>query len=480
MSKKKLKSDGIKFCGNAADEVTGSQYLVKFGDYKCLLECGLYQSSKNDRLDSYTANAEPFKFDPTTIDYVFVAHPHIDHCGLLPRLIKEGFDGEIITTEDTAAIMRPLLYNSQYIAEDDARFLSRKFKRNYHPIYSKKDVEATLNHISIYEEYDHIYTLNDTISFQWLRNSHCLGAAQLQLIFHNEKGTKKILYTSDLGALHTSNHFLIDSEIPTMFNDVVIMESTYGKDKLAPIKKRNFDISHLQSAIETTIDRDGCVVMPCFSFSRTQEILATLYDMYHDDESFKIPIIVDSKLSCDISKLYSKILTGENLEYWNRIYNWENIRFVSTPEESRAVMTWEDPRIIISSSGFCTNGRILIHLEHHLCDSNSTIIFSGYIGDNPSYLSYKIKNYKNYKNLRINKRLIRNRADCITLSTFSSHANYQDLVKFGSSMNTNQLILVHGTAEGKQCLANDLRDAIHKNDKSFKVTPAYKGMIIHF
>ena len=128
MGKKKLKRDGVYFTGKASEDVTGSQYFVRFGDYQCLLECGLHQSSSNSYLDSYNINAEKFNFKPSEIDFLFVAHSHIDHCGLIPRLVKEGFHGQIIVTKNTALIMKELLLNSCYIITEEARILSKKIQ----------------------------------------------------------------------------------------------------------------------------------------------------------------------------------------------------------------------------------------------------------------------------------------------------------------------------------------------------------------
>ena len=129
--------------------------------------------------------------------------------------------------------------------------------------------------------------------------------------------------------------------------------------------------------------------------------------------------------------------------------------------------------------GFCTNGRIVNYLKKYLKDKNSMIIFSGYVGDNPSYLSYRIKNYSSRSTISINKEQIPNQADCITLSTFSSHANHNDLIKYGSSLNTNRLVLVHGSHESKLYLSEKLNESISKNDKTYKVVCANKGMVIH-
>lgn len=375
-------------------------------------------------------------------------------------------------------VMKPLLLNSCYIVNDEARVLSKRYGRQYKPLYDEEDVYTTLELLHTYDEYDTIYTLNDVVSFQWLKNSHCVGAAQLQLILSDNRKTKKILYTSDIGALDTRNHYLEDTEIPTMFNDVVIMESTYGNPARINKKTRSFDVEHLRVAINTVIERKGSVVLPCFSFSRTQEILTTLYDIFGNDDNFDIPIIVDSKLSCEICDLYNELLTGFNFEYWNKVYSWKNVQFISEKVDSRACLSDNRPKIIISSSGFCTNGRVVNYIQKYLKDENSMIIFSGYIGDNPSYLSYKIKNYHSHKDIKINKILIPNKADCITLSTFSSHAGHDDLVKYGSSLLTNKLILVHGSSDSKQYLADELKDAISKNDKTYRVIPSNKDMFV--
>ena len=479
MSKKKFKGDGIYFVGQSSEEVTGSQYLVRFGEYQCLLECGLHQSQSNSYLASYKINSEKFKFKPSEIDYLFVAHSHIDHCGLIPRLVKEGFTGQIITTDITASIMKSLLLNSAYLVKEEARVLSKRYGREYSPLYEESDVYNSLELIHTYSEYNKIYQLNDGISFQWLKNSHCIGAAQLQLIFNNKEKTRKVLYTSDIGSLSTNNHYVSNTEIPMMFNDCVIMESTYGDSKRANKKNRAFDVEHLRVAVNTVLERRGTVVLPCFSFSRTQELLTTLYEIYGNDRSFTVPVIIDSMLSCEICKLYSKVLSDEALIAWDPVCQWNNVHFVSDKEESQFWVKNPEPKIVISSSGFCTNGRVVNYLKRYLRDSNSMIIFSGYVGDNPSYLSYRIKHYKDHKCISINKEQIPNRADCITLSTFSSHAGYTDLVEYGSSLNTNKIILVHGSKEGKDCLSEGLQSAISKKDKTFKVVPAFKNMIIH-
>ena len=427
---------------------------------------------------AYKANSEKFKFKPDELDYVFVGHSHIDHIGLLPRLIKEGFHGKIIMAYPSSVMSKYLLLNCAFIVNDEARVLSKRYNREYEPLYTEEDVYKTLDYIHVYNEYNHVYKLDDVVSFQWFKNSHCVGATQLQLILNDGIKTKKILYTSDIGALNTKNHYVENTEIPATFSDISIMESTYGLNTRTIKKTREFDVEHLRVAIETVLERQGSIILPAFSFSRSQELLTTLYLLFGENEDFQTDIVVDSMLTCDICQAYEDILDSDFHELWAKVYNWKNVKYVREKVESKAWVNDSIPKIVISSSGFCTNGRILSYLDKYLRDVNSMICFSGFVGTDDSYLSYRIKNGKAHKTININKVPVPNRADCITMSTFSSHANFDDLLKFGSNLNTNQLILVHGSTEAKNCLKEHLREEISKNDKCYKVKCSEKDMII--
>ena len=478
MSKRKIKKDGdgISFIGYSSIDVTGSCYYVQFNDKKILLECGLHQET--DYLKSYKANSQKFKFKPSEIDYIFVTHPHIDHIGLLPRLYKEGCKAKIIITHKSAAIADALLHNCAYILGEEARIISKRCKHNYSPIYTPSDVDNVLNYFYEYDLYNKTFLLDECVKFEWLHNSHCIGATQLYLTLTSCNKCKHILYTGDIGSFNTKNHYVSNTEICQKFADIVLMESTYGDSKRTSRKTREFDVEHLRVAINTVIDRGGSVIMPAFSFSRTQEILTTLYDIYHNDKSFKSKIVVDSMLSCHISKLYSIILDKNNLSLWKNVVEWDNVVFVTDKEESQRFVKDHTPKIVISSSGFCTNGRIISYLQEYLSDVNSMVIFSGFVGDTPDYLSYRIKNFKANKTININRKPIQNMADCLTLSTYSSHANHDELVNYGSNLNTNMLVLVHGSKSSKEKLAKDLKENIPKNDKSYRVRISDMDMTI--
>lgn len=315
MKKKKKDENRICFLGEASDDVTGSMYLVEFEDKKILLECGLYQSSKNSYLDSYRKNSAKFGFDPASIDYVFVGHAHIDHCGLLPRLVKEGFKGEIICTTNTYSIMRFLLLNSCHILREEAETLSRTYKRNYEPLYDEGDVFAAMELVEPHDGFDSVVRLDDKVSFRYYRNSHCVGAVQTQIILTGET-SKKILYTSDLGALNPVNHFVPKTEIPDEYNDVVIMESTYGDPRRCNKKTRKSDEDKIKAIVDTIQVTKGRALFPAFSFSRTQELLYTIYKLYGKDESFDLDVVIDSTLSCAITQLYQSMLDLEDMRLW--------------------------------------------------------------------------------------------------------------------------------------------------------------------
>lgn len=478
MPKKEKLKDGIYMNGKAADEVTGSMYLVRFGGKKILLECGLYQSSSNSYLEAYRVNSKKFDFKPKDVDYVFICHAHIDHCGLLPRLVKEGFRGKVIMTSKTKTFVEPLLRNSCYIVQSEAKILSKQFARVYQPVYTMNDVDMLMTLIETYDNYSEIKQLDDVVSFRWYRNAHCIGAAQLQLILKDKKRTKKILYTSDLGNFNTPNHYVDETEIPTDFVDVAIMESTYGNPKRYKKKTREFDVEKLKTAIDTATQRKGTVICPAFSFSRTQELLTCLYELYHDDKEFKPLIYVDSVLSVTITNLYESVLEGDDLKLWNQVRHWSKVRYIKDSEISKTIIANDMPKVVITASGFCTNGRVINYLRKYIKRPESIIIFSGYVGDNPSYLSYRLLNHKKDNIVKINGQKYPCKANTLSLSTYSSHIDYQGLLKFGSSLNTNKLILVHGSEEAKTALAPAMQEEVCKKNKTFQVVPAHQGMIV--
>lgn len=477
---KKIKNCMV-FSGYAAKDVTGSEIAINYNGKNILIECGLHQSS--DVLEAYNANIQKLPIKASKIDYVFVLHTHIDHIGRLPILFKRGFSGKIISTPETKIIAKDLLINSSFIAESDARYLSRRYHKSYQPLYDKYDVNTVMDYFTTYDDYNIIHKLDDTVSFQMFKNSHCVGACSLQLILTNGNETKKITFTSDLGAIETNNSFVNSLDFKNLTNtysDFFIGESTYGDGKRDTKRLRSKDLEILKSTVLNTLESGGCVINPSFSFARTQEMLKCLYDLFNNDSSFgDTQVIVDSLLSTQICEDYLSVLKGVDLYEWKRIMSWNNLRFIKDKKDSIANVADKKPKIVISSSGFCMNGRVVDYLKSYIENENNTIILSGFCGSDKSYLGYRIKNANPNEIINIDGKGYRNAAHLVNLTTFSSHADFNDLNKIYSNLKTNKLILVHGSEAAKLNLKSSLDEKISENDKTYKVVCSTKGMTIN-
>lgn len=470
--------NGILLAGKASDEVTGSMYLVTFNGYNILIECGLYQSS--DLWEAYRINTKKFPFDPKKIDYIFLEHPHIDHSGLIPRLYKEGCHARIIMTKTCAEIVMLLWENSGYIMAKTAVRLSKQSGRVYEPEYTKDDIDRALTFIDYYDEYDRIYQLAEGVRFQWLKNGHCLGATQLQLILGTNGETRKILYTSDIGALKPINHFMTETEIPNFHNDIHLMETTYGNPTRAIKTSREHELMKVRGVIRNTFAKHGQVIFPAFAFAKMQELIVSLYEMYHDDPSFKEKIYVDTMLGVDICKAYERVLTGEDKELWKKVLHWDKLVLVREYPDSEALLNDGHSKIVISASGFATNGRVVNHLKKVIKDENSTIIISGYPGANEGYLARRLVNYKEQgkKKISIDGVEYPYRANLVVMETVSSHADFNGLLTYGGHVRTNKLVLIHGDMEGREALKPILEEERSRNNLNMCVEIGKQGMFL--
>lgn len=463
------------FCGGNADDVTGSCIYIETPQNKILLEMGLWQSNKI--ADDYKINSRKLAFKPSEIDYVFVNHLHSDHIGLIPRLCKEGFNGTIITTFDTGKFLRVMLKDSAYIINKDAEALTRKYNKPVYPIYTEDDVENAIQHM--YEfDFNHIYTLDDEISFEFIPSGHILRAAQLKLYIKVGNHTYKILYTSDLGNIRLDKPYVEKFEPENKCN-IAIVESTYaGKEKTIGKKDRQKDLEKLKSAvIQTCLEDKGRLLIPCFSLDRTQTMITYLYDLFKGDCSMDLPVIVDSPLSCKITQLYREVLTGDELEKFEEVLSWKNLRFISDYDTSKLNIEDKTPAVLISSSGMMTAGRVREYLKQMLPDSKNTILFCGYASENT--LANKIKNSQNQKSITIDGKAYKNKCKIVDLHSFSSHIQYEDMITYYSSINCQTIYLVHGDMEGKLVLKKALEEKFASEGKSTKICATNKSTVCH-
>lgn len=462
----------IKFLGNNAVDVTGSAILIKTRNKNILLECGMVQNCGNS-LDDFIINSQPFPFKPKDIDYVFVLHSHIDHSGLIPKLINNGFKGQIITTEITANLLYPMLNDSCKIIAGDARALSKKKGKEIMPFYNKDNVSDTLN-LTYEYGYNTDYTLDDNISFKLLHNSHIIGASQLELYIKNSLGIQKtILYTSDLGAFKIKNHFVSPNDKCTKAN-IVISECTYGSRKSESAPNREKDLEKIHTVVqEFCINRGGRVLIPVFALARSQEVLVNLYELYGNDPNFKIPIEVNSPLILEVNKVYGKSLEDKDLELFTKACAWKNVRFIKSIEDSKASVTDNSPKIVLSSSGFLLKGRSVEYLKQFIGNEKDCVLSVGYSPDNSTL--GKIKNGQPI--VKIDKQNYKNRCTCVVLNSFSSHIPRHELMSYLKSIMTDKYYLVHSEEKGKLEFKEDLEEELSKMCRTSTVIATTKDTI---
>jgi metallo-beta-lactamase family protein len=472
VSKKKKTKIKISFIGNNSCDVTGSMILIETEYKNILLECGMIQGFNS--IVDYKENAKSFPFKPQNIDYVFLGHVHIDHIGRLPKLVRDGFNGKIITTEISAKLLKPMLIDSSNIIRKDAEYISRKRDTIFEPFYNEEDVQDTLNLTCTYD-YGIIYELDENISFRFLHNSHLIGACQIELFIKTSTGhIEKILYTSDLKGLQNKNHFVEDTEFCTKAN-IVISECTYGAIGKNYKENRIKDLEKIKTVVNQVCFMDkGKILIPVFSLSRAQEILTNLYELFGEDKNFKTPIILDSPLIWEITKVYKDVLTGEYKELFDKVCSWENVRFIKDYNESKISMRDNSPKIVLSSSGFLHKGRSIQYLKEYISDSKNHVLFVGY--SPPNSIASKIK--LGQKNITIEGESYKNRCSITILNSFSSHIQRDELLNYLKNITTDKICLVHGSMDGKLEFKESLEAELLKLNKTTRVIAVNKGTAI--
>lgn len=476
MNKKKNKTPIIQLIGNNATEVTGSIILVTtVKGTKILLECGMVQGGTVE--EDYRINANALnQLDLSEIKYCFLAHAHSDHVLLTPRAVRHGLQAKIITTPATAKIMTELLSDGAFVNKRNAEYLTTQYKREILPLFTIEDVSEMLNHTYEYG-FDEIYQLDDEISFKFLRNSHVLGASSIELYIKDESSKiYKIFYSSDLGNTAIPDRpYLSEIEYCRSCN-CAIFESTYG-DRDTQITKydRKRELQMMkQEIIDTCLEKRGNVLIPCFSFSRSQEIMTILHDMLSEDERFnKIDIIVDSRLTKNITNVYTKILEEEEKECFDKVLAWKNLKIISDYNtETTQVLIDKNPKVIISSSGFCDFGHVKEYIKRYIVHKNNTIIFCGYTSERS--LAGKLR--KETNSVTIDKKAYSKKAKIISLESFSSHMQKKQLIDYIASINTDKVILVHGDKDAKLSLKTSVEEKLKEMNKTTNIIVGQKNL----
>ncbi len=456
----------IQFLG-AAGTVTGSKHLVNTssdGDgkagFQLLIDCGMFQGMKEWRL----RNWQPTPVPAASIDAVILTHAHLDHCGWIPRLVREGFRGPVYATPSTIDLCGIILPDSGHLQEEDARFYNRHKKSKHDPalpLYTLAEAEESLQHFRPvpFEENTQLTT---EVSFRFVPAAHILGSAMVELTLRLNGQTRKLLFSGDIGRVRdqVSAPGKVVRSGPTEGEsaDILVMESTYGNRQHPTDDPR----PKLAAIIRQTVQRGGWVVVPAFAVERTQKFLFMLKELMESGQIPRIPVYCDSPMAIKAVEVFLKHSdecsdeTCRLIKQYGSPLQWPGFTFALTSEESKKINNANFPGVIVSSSGMATGGRILHHLTQRLPDPRNTVLFIGFQA--PGTRGALIKN--GASEVRIFSDTVTIRAEIAVLEQFSDHADTPELLEwlrtFAQKPSTTYLV------HGEPSASSQLRETLTK------------------
>ncbi len=457
----------ITFLG-AAENVTGSRFLVESGKSRILIDCGLYQER-----EFRTRNWEAFPVEPAGIDNVILTHAHLDHCGYLPRLARKGFKGKIFCTPPTTGIAQISLLDSAKIQEEDAKFKRKRHRREGRkgaypevPLYTIDDAK---NAFSYFENvpYQKQIQISSDIKATFYDAGHILGAAMIELKIAEDGKEKRCIFSGDIG--RWNRPILCD---PTVFAkaDYVFMESTYGnrlhEEKEVPVEK-------LQRVIVETKEAGGNVVIPTFAIERAQELLFYISKLLREDKIPHLIVFVNSPMAINVTEVfkeYSDYFDKEAKALMGRgdsPFEFPLLKTTRSVAESKAINYIKGTSIIMAGSGMCTGGRIKHHLVHNITRPESTILFVGYQAKGT--LGREI--LERPERVRILGQIYPVRARIEKINGISAHADRDELLRWASGFKKppEKTFIIHGEKE----VAADFASTLRKSLKSEVIVPKY-------
>jgi metallo-beta-lactamase family protein len=441
-------------CLGATGTVTGSNFLVESAQgKKVLVDCGLFQGGRlmEER------NRHDWGFDPGQINTLFLTHAHIDHSGKIPKLVKDGFNGQIITSPPTADLCGIMLLDSAHIQEMDAEWQTRKNRRKASgevlPLYTTEDAEASLKLFSPVER-DRIMEVEPGIKARLRNAGHILGSSILELWVEENDETLKIVFSGDLGK---KDQLIVRDPHEVFDADYLFLESTYG-DRL----HRTFDESkqELLEAIERAVSHGEKIMIPAFAVERTQEILYILGEFERAGKLPDIPIYVDSPLAIKATMIFRK-----NKKYYDEEaraivaqgfdpFDMPNLQLTESTEESIAINKRSGSAIVIAGNGMCTAGRIKHHLKHNLWREGASLVIVGFQARGTT--GRKI--VEGARQVKIFGENVSVKAKVFTIGGFSAHADQNDLLDWVKNFESKpKVFLIHGEPKASKALAAKIK-----------------------
>jgi metallo-beta-lactamase family protein len=444
----------VTFWG-ATRSVTGSMHQVQACGRSLLLDCGLFQGRRSE---SRQRN-QTFPFRPKDIAAVLLSHAHIDHCGNLPNLVRQGFVGAIYCTPATRALAGVMLGDAAKLHEEDAVYLNRhreKGKPKIDPLYDGRDVYHTLLRLQAVR-YDKPFAVGSGLEATFTNAGHLLGSAMIHLRMDDNGAERSLTFTGDLG--RPGLPILRDPD-PVPPADLLISESTYGGHRHEPVEETAEQLGRI---VQETVQRGGKLIIPAFSVGRTQTIVYFLHQLIQTGRLPELPIFVDSPMAVratEVFRAHPECFDDETLRLLDEhpeLFGERYVTYIDKVHESIALNDRREPCVIISASGMCEGGRVLHHLKHNIEDPRSTILIAGYQA--PETLGRRLVERRS--EVRILGRTFALKAEVVVLNGLSSHADHDGLLQSLRPLvgTTRQVRLVHGEPERAVALAEGLRAA---------------------
>jgi len=439
----------ITFCG-AAKIVTGSCYLIEFKGIKFLVDCGMFQGRKETTRRNYL----PFPFDPKEISYVFLTHAHIDHSGLIPKLVNQGFNGKIYSTSATADLTMALLEDSGHIHEMEVEHENRRRGRQglppRKPLYTKQQA-VNCKYLFKRLTYDSLSTITKGLQVRYRDAGHILGSAIIEMYLNENGREKKIVFSGDLGQWDVP---IVKN--PTMIEeaDYVLVESTYGDRLHSNPKERN---KKLLRYCKETYARGGIVMIPVFAVERTQEILFEISKLIKKNKFPEMKVFLDSPLAIRVTNIFRRhreCFEKKIISNYKRPFKFKNLIYTKRATDSMRLNHIQEPCVILAGSGMCTAGRIRHHFKNHIWKSKNTVIFVGYQADH-TLGRFIIEGAKKIKMMGIEVVV---KAAIERINSFSAHSDKDELVKWmkGFKAKPKKVFIVHGEPKSQKALKDNL------------------------